>query len=88
MLGWVRHAGGSGHGGRSVELDIDLCAPDGAVCIQMRGFASRVLELHSPGTAKLPIKKQEAALDDAHYEKVLAGIAKGTISVDDAIELS
>jgi acyl transferase domain-containing protein len=83
MFAWVRYASDSKQGDRSVELDIDLCAPDGMVCIQMRGFASRLLELPSTDT-----RGQEAMFDDAHYEKVIADLVKGAISVDDATELN
>ncbi|BAV98082.1 SDR family NAD(P)-dependent oxidoreductase [Lysobacter enzymogenes] len=46
MHAWVRYAadGGSESGpGRVIKVDIDLCGDDGAVCVQMRGFASRPL---------------------------------------------
>jgi 3-oxoacyl-(acyl-carrier-protein) synthase/2-polyprenyl-3-methyl-5-hydroxy-6-metoxy-1,4-benzoquinol methylase/acyl carrier protein len=38
MYAWVRYAAGAGAGERVVKLDIDLCDPQGNVCVQMRGL--------------------------------------------------
>ena len=43
MFAWLRLSAGSTPGDSVVKLDIDLCDPDGKVCVQMRGFTSRVL---------------------------------------------
>jgi len=43
MVAWLRQAAGSQLSDRVVKLDIDLCAPDGTVCVEMRGFSWRVL---------------------------------------------
>jgi polyketide synthase PksN len=43
MAAWVRYAAGSQAGDKVVKLDIDLCDEHGNVCVQMRGFSSRVL---------------------------------------------
>lgn len=43
MLAWVRYAPGNQASDRVIKLDIDLCDEQGNVCVQMRGFSSRVL---------------------------------------------
>ncbi|MGA8165562.1 MAG: SDR family NAD(P)-dependent oxidoreductase [Waddliaceae bacterium] len=44
MWAWIRCSGGSeGEATSSQKLDIDLCDVQGRVCVQMRGFSSRVL---------------------------------------------
>src|SRR5260370_14588818 len=43
MFAWVRYAPGSQASDKVVKLDIDLCDEGGNVCVQMRGFSSRVL---------------------------------------------
>jgi len=43
MFAWVRYASGSQLGDKVIKLDIDLCDQAGNVCLQMRGFSSRVL---------------------------------------------
>ncbi len=43
MRAWVRYAAGSGPGERVTRLDIDVCDAAGEVCVQLRGFTSRVL---------------------------------------------
>ncbi|MBN7135745.1 hypothetical protein A7A76_13535 [Lysobacter enzymogenes] len=51
MHAWVRYAadGAAEPGsGRVIKVDIDLCDDEGAVCVQMRGFASRPLPPDAP----------------------------------------
>src|SRR5260370_151802 len=43
MFAWVRYAPGSQASDKVVKLDIDLCDEGGNVCVQIRGFSSRVL---------------------------------------------
>ena len=55
MHAWVRYAadGAAEPGpGRVIKVDIDLCGEDGAVCVQMRGFASRPLPPAAPSADK------------------------------------
>src|SRR6266850_1027174 len=42
MVAWVRYSPGSHVDDKVVKLDIDLCDERGNVCVQMRGFSSRV----------------------------------------------
>jgi hypothetical protein len=37
MLAWVRYSQGDGSQQTNIQLDIDLCDPQGQVCVQMRG---------------------------------------------------
>jgi polyketide synthase PksN len=43
MVAWLRFAPGSAAGDKVTKLDIDLCDPDGNVCVQLHGFTSRTL---------------------------------------------
>ena len=42
MWAWVRYARGSQRGDAVEKLDIDLCDRAGQVCVQMRGFSTRL----------------------------------------------
>ncbi|NVO09902.1 MAG: SDR family NAD(P)-dependent oxidoreductase [Bacteroidales bacterium] len=44
MISWVRYSPGSKSGDKIIKLDIDLCDKQGNVCVEIRGFSSRVLE--------------------------------------------
>ncbi|HEX9985331.1 MAG TPA: SDR family NAD(P)-dependent oxidoreductase [Thermoanaerobaculia bacterium] len=43
MVAWLRFAPGSNAGDAVTKLDIDLCDERGNVCVQLRGFSSRVV---------------------------------------------
>jgi len=43
MFVWLRFSPGSKSTDNIIKLDIDLCDPDGNVCVQMQGFTSRFL---------------------------------------------
>ena len=45
MAAWVRYGANSKPGDNVIKIDIDLCDDRGHVCVQMRGFSSRVLSL-------------------------------------------
>jgi len=56
MHAWVRYAADGASepsAGRVIKVDIDLCGDDGAVCVQMRGFASRPLPPAAPAADEL-----------------------------------
>lgn len=42
MLAWVRYSPGSTPGNKLIKLDIDLCDHQGNLCVQIKGFSSRV----------------------------------------------
>jgi acyl transferase domain-containing protein/enoyl-CoA hydratase/carnithine racemase len=85
MLAWVRPAAaaaeGTGPASGLVKVDIDLCRPDGHVCVQMRGFSSRPLDgPASPADGG-------AAFDEAHYRSVIDGVLSQHLTADAAVEL-
>ncbi|HEX8619007.1 MAG TPA: SDR family NAD(P)-dependent oxidoreductase, partial [Thermoanaerobaculia bacterium] len=51
MQAWVRYAQGSSAHDRVVKLDIDLCDDRGTICVQLRGFSSRVPAAQASVTA-------------------------------------
>ena len=54
MLAWVRYSPGSSGEQRVIKLDIDLCDPDGNVCVQMLGLSARVMTADSEAPAAEP----------------------------------
>jgi acyl transferase domain-containing protein len=74
MLAWVRYSPSARATSNLIKVDIDLCDPDGNVCVQMRGFASRPFQ-------------RAAAYDETHYRSVIAGVVSNEISADQALEL-
>jgi hypothetical protein len=100
MYAWVRHsqAASANATGALVKLDIDLCDPHGKICVQMRGFASRVLEggiasAAQPLTAANPVaapdagEEAAASFDDDFYRQLVERVSNKEISVDEAVEL-
>ncbi len=51
MVAWIRYSPGVQPVGDLVKLDVDLCDPDGNICIEMRGFTPRALSQQSAATA-------------------------------------
>ena len=43
MFAWVRRSDDAGAGGDLLKFDVDLCDPQGQVCVQLRGFSTRPL---------------------------------------------
>jgi len=81
MVAWVRYSEGSKPG--DVKLDIDLCDDQGNVCVQMRGFALRVVGAVNPGDPTTPV----SSFDGDFYERLLTDIVAGQVSVDEAVKL-
>ena len=52
IAAWVRYSEGSKPEDKAVRLDIDLCDQQGNVCVQMRGFVSRIMEGEIESTAQ------------------------------------
>jgi acyl transferase domain-containing protein len=97
MVTWARYSKGSKPGDKTVKVDIDLCDQQGNVCVQMRGFALRVLGSEiisgrqktmnkSARNGSTPIE-DNAPFDKAFYQKLIAGVLNGAVSVDEAVEL-
>ena len=97
MAAWARYSKGSKPGDKTVKVDIDLCDQQGNVCVQMQGFALRVLEGEiKPGRQKTvnelahngaTLAEDNAPFDSAFYQKLIAGVLNGAVSVDEAVEL-
>jgi len=47
MFAWIRYSAKSGPNEKLIKIDVDLCDSDGNICIQMKGFSSRVLSAGS-----------------------------------------
>jgi len=96
MTAWVRLAEGSLPEDRITKVDIDLCDQQGNVCVQMRGFASRILgrdvkaqTVTLAGTANhlLLFKEERSPFDLAFYQTLIADVVNRNVSVDEAVEL-
>jgi acyl transferase domain-containing protein len=97
MVAWARYSKGSKPRDKTVKVDIDLCDQQGNVCVQMRGFALRVPGNEITSTNKKTVTKSanngsaliedEANFDSAYYQKLIAGVLNGAMSVDEAVEL-
>jgi len=90
MFAWVRRSNDDAVN----KVDIDVCDPQGNVCIRMRGFAVRELDTHRVATlhptipaALLPIKKQDSSFDREFYKKLIADVANDVVTIDDAVRL-
>jgi acyl transferase domain-containing protein len=96
MLAWTRYSQGSGSEDKTVRLDIDLCDRQGIVCVQMRGLVSRVPDnapkpAHPNTIDDLPSDdpnpaKGQSDFDGAFYQRLIAEIVNGEVSVDEAAE--
>jgi acyl transferase domain-containing protein/enoyl-CoA hydratase/carnithine racemase/aryl carrier-like protein len=96
MTAWVRLDANSASA-RSAKVDIDLCDRSGKVCVQVRGFASRVLASvveagARPTVPLLHIKAdvaetQSLSFDRAFYEQLIADVVSSRITVDEATDL-
>src|SRR5260370_22054156 len=96
MAAWVRYSKGIRPEDRNIKLDIDLCDHQGNVCVQMRGFASRVLEgapkpaykSATNGLVKSNSTEHEPSFDDAFYQKLITDVLNHELSVDEAAGLA
>jgi acyl transferase domain-containing protein len=97
MVAFARYSKGGQPGDKTVKVDIDLCDERGNVCVQMRGFALRVLGSEITSGCQKTINKSahngstliedNASFDKALYQKLIAGVLNGAVSVDEAVEL-
>jgi acyl transferase domain-containing protein len=98
MTVWARYSKGSKPGDKTVKVDLDLCDERGNVCVQMRGFALRVLGSEMTSGRQKTINKSahngstpiedNTPFDSALHQKLIAGVLNGAVSVDEAVELS
>jgi polyketide synthase PksN len=93
MFAWVRP---SKNAPESKALDIDLCDRHGNICVQMKGFVSRILQgetgsaegencLSAEGSPDY--RGDDSDFDDAFYRKLIDDIGNREVSVDEAVEL-
>ena len=97
MYAWVRYAEGSKAEDKTAKLDIDLCDQEGNVCVQMREFASRVLEGEIKSTRQKTVNKltrdkakfieDNSPFDSTFYQKLIAAVLNSEVSVDEAVKL-
>jgi polyketide synthase PksN len=71
MYAWVRFAEGSLPTAKVQKLDIDLCDVDGRICVQMKGFMSRILATQEPAISTLQVShkwRQFNVPSHAHHD--------------------
>ncbi|MBO0798886.1 MAG: polyketide synthase dehydratase domain-containing protein, partial [Blastocatellia bacterium] len=87
MSARVRYSRGSKPGDKIVKFDIDLYDQHDNVCVQMRGFAFRILsgEIFRSGQNGMNLSK--TPFDSAFYRNLIARVRSGEVSVDEAVEL-
>jgi len=97
MTAWVRYSPGTKAEDRIIKLDIDLCDQHGNVCMQIRGFSSRILENEEKSTNQKPANntslyrptliEDSSDFDSAFYQELIANIMNHEISIDEAVAL-
>ncbi|ELR72060.1 Long-chain-fatty-acid--CoA ligase [Fulvivirga imtechensis AK7] len=97
MYSWVRYAPGNKRDSKLSKLDIDLIDQNGNVCVQMRGFTSRVLEGETPqpfhDTQHLISSHTNgngngngSSFNEGYYETLMEKILNNEISIDEAVD--
>lgn len=76
MMAWVRHSENSSADENVLTFDIDLCVPDGSVCVELRELSLRMLG------------GKTVTFDEAFYEKLIADVANHQVTADEAMALS
>jgi acyl transferase domain-containing protein/enoyl-CoA hydratase/carnithine racemase/acyl carrier protein/SAM-dependent methyltransferase/ribosomal protein S18 acetylase RimI-like enzyme len=85
MFAWVRHAQGSKPGDKLIRLNIDLCDRHGNVCVQMQGFAARILE---PARHDAEVRIEvDSSFDSAFYQRIIENVMNDKVSAGDAADL-
>jgi acyl transferase domain-containing protein len=97
MLAWVRYSSDSKEDDKIMKLDIDMCDPEGNICVQMKGFVSRFLEgeiksahqksLNNPINNNTSAIENKYPFDDVYYQKLIDGVLNNEVSVDEAVNL-
>ena len=96
MAALIRYSEDSKPEDRTIKLDIDLCDHQGNICIQMRGFTSRILEgesrpayketVHNSAHHKSNLVEDVPCFDSAFYQKLITDVLNRDVSVDEAVE--
>ncbi|WP_257389275.1 polyketide synthase dehydratase domain-containing protein, partial [Tahibacter caeni] len=98
MIAWVRLAAGPASDAHTWKLDIDLCDAQATVCVQIRGFALRVMDAPAADApiadalaADLSVAAAPGAVGEADefafYHRLVDAIANHDISIREAVEL-
>jgi polyketide synthase PksN len=84
MWAWVRRRAGAPTSDRVHKLDIDLCDDRGRVCVQIRGFSARLLDVdraaNRSGSTPAPRQRTEQS---APIESPLRAAARATMKSGD-----
>jgi acyl transferase domain-containing protein len=98
MAAWVRYSEGSKPHDRAPQLDIDLCDDQGNVCVEMHGFTLRALNgeltpahektICGAGGNGTNLMEGHSTFDTFFYQRLIAGVLNGELSVDAAVELA
>jgi hypothetical protein len=75
MFAWVRRSPGS-RPADAPAVDIDLCDRQGRVCVQIRGFTSRILAA----------RQEPTAFDSDAYRTLIEKVLRREISIEAAVE--
>ena len=91
--GWLLVSVGTGAGGAVEACDVSIFGPDGALCIDIRGFGWRSVDrmrVAGPATAAFDDDEDEddaRAFDEAFYRELLDSISRKEMSAEEAAEL-
>jgi hypothetical protein len=98
MAAWLRYSEGSKPEDRIIKLDIDLCDHQGDICVQMRGFAPRMLDgeprpvhektNHNSIHTKLHFTENGSCFNSTFYQKLIKDVLNREMSIDEAVELA
>ena len=80
---WIRPSPGVAASSNPRTLDIDVCDAQGTVCLQLKGFAYRVLKTIGPPEPRA----REPVFDEQVYESIIARLMNGELSPDEAADL-
>jgi acyl transferase domain-containing protein/thioesterase domain-containing protein/acyl carrier protein len=72
VVSWVRNAADNRATGETASFDVTLCAPDGAVLVEISGFTIRKLESADILKATPPLSAAELAVDEGDAAQPLS----------------
>jgi hypothetical protein len=97
MYSWIRYSPNNKTDGKLSKLDIDLIDQDGNICVQMRGFTSRILDgeikqshqkmVNNFVSNKTNIKETDSSFDVTFYETLIKDVLSNKVSIDEAAEI-
>ncbi|MBC9915661.1 polyketide synthase dehydratase domain-containing protein, partial [Chitinophaga varians] len=85
MVAWVRYAPDSEAGQRVTKLDIDVCDEAGNMCVQIRGFAFRIMDNgHQYTQVNLG---DNLDFNETYYQQLIQRVLDKELSDEEAIDL-